>query len=54
MPQLNPQPWFSIMMISWFIILTLIMLKMTKYQSTYTVNQKTPQKYHPSWIWPWH
>nr|YP_007374603.1 ATP synthase F0 subunit 8 [Gymnopis multiplicata]ACS37096.1 ATP synthase F0 subunit 8 [Gymnopis multiplicata] len=53
MPQLNPYPWFMIMMTSWIIILITIMKKTTVYQQMNTITQKHPYKQYPTWTWPW-
>ncbi|YP_089594.1 ATP synthase F0 subunit 8 (mitochondrion) [Rhinatrema bivittatum] len=51
MPQLNPGPWFTIMLFSWLIFL-LIPAKMIKHQQT---NLPTDQEQlpHNPWTWPW-
>nr|AGZ18942.1 ATP synthase F0 subunit 8 [Dermophis mexicanus] len=53
MPQLNPHPWFMIMMMLWTITLTMILTKMTKYKSTNMIIQNSMHKQHQSWTWPW-
>nr|AAQ03490.1 ATP synthase subunit 8 [Brycon chagrensis]AAQ03500.1 ATP synthase subunit 8 [Brycon guatemalensis]AAQ03534.1 ATP synthase subunit 8 [Brycon n. sp. 'Howes']AAQ03492.1 ATP synthase subunit 8 [Brycon chagrensis]AAQ03494.1 ATP synthase subunit 8 [Brycon chagrensis] len=53
MPQLNPAPWFSILMFSWLIFLIVIPPKILKH--TFNKEPKLdPQKakYEP-WVWPW-
>nr|QOL11707.1 ATP synthase F0 subunit 8 [Rhodeus ocellatus]QOQ84840.1 ATP synthase F0 subunit 8 [Acheilognathus chankaensis]BBC54785.1 ATPase subunit-8 [Acheilognathus chankaensis] len=54
MPQLNPNPWFAILVFSWLIFLTIIP---TKILSHVTPNELTPvsaeeHKTEP-WDWPW-
>nr|YP_009262839.1 ATP synthase F0 subunit 8 [Channa micropeltes]ANI87518.1 ATP synthase F0 subunit 8 [Channa micropeltes] len=55
MPQLNPAPWFAILVFSWLIFLTVIPQKVLAYTFP---NEPTPQstethKTEP-WNWPWH
>nr|AAX77306.1 ATPase 8 [Cottus paulus] len=55
MPQLNPAPWFAILVFSWLVFLTIIPPKVV----THTFpNEPTPQstKNHKTepWTWPWH
>nr|YP_004347734.1 ATP synthase F0 subunit 8 [Tetraodon biocellatus]BAK09838.1 ATPase subunit 8 [Tetraodon biocellatus] len=55
MPQLNPSPWFAIMVFSWFVFLTFLPPKVMAHtfpneptaQNTQTLKTK-------SWTWPWH
>nr|Q4JQI3.1 RecName: Full=ATP synthase protein 8; AltName: Full=A6L; AltName: Full=F-ATPase subunit 8 [Tetraodon nigroviridis]AAY26158.1 ATPase subunit 8 [Tetraodon nigroviridis] len=55
MPQLNPSPWFAIMVFSWFVFLIFLPPKIMAHtfpneptaQSTQTLKTK-------SWTWPWH
>nr|UFP05624.1 ATP synthase F0 subunit 8 [Paedocypris progenetica] len=54
MPQLNPAPWFAILLFSWLIFLTIIPTKVIKH---ITVNEPAPvstkkQETQP-WDWPW-
>nr|ABC72238.1 ATPase subunit 8 [Lythrurus ardens]ABC72256.1 ATPase subunit 8 [Lythrurus snelsoni]ABC72240.1 ATPase subunit 8 [Lythrurus ardens]ABC72242.1 ATPase subunit 8 [Lythrurus ardens]ABC72244.1 ATPase subunit 8 [Lythrurus ardens] len=54
MPQLNPNPWFAILVFSWFIFLTIIP---TKVLGHLTPNEPAPmsEEKHKadSWNWPW-
>nr|YP_089640.1 ATP synthase F0 subunit 8 [Gegeneophis ramaswamii]AAS13696.1 ATP synthase F0 subunit 8 [Gegeneophis ramaswamii] len=53
MPQLNPNPWFLIMMMSWFILMTFFMNKTIKHTpSTFSFKQ-LQQKQLNKWYWPW-
>ncbi|YP_009340710.1 ATP synthase F0 subunit 8 (mitochondrion) [Eublepharis macularius] len=54
MPQLNPTPWFMIMMFSW-VYLTIITspLLQTELPNTITNNMKTNSSY-TYWHWPWY
>nr|WNH37196.1 ATP synthase F0 subunit 8 [Urophycis regia] len=55
MPQLNPAPWFMILVFSWMIFLVIIPPKILKHifpnepsPQNATKTQTTP------WDWPWH
>nr|YP_006303557.1 ATP synthase F0 subunit 8 [Opistognathus jacksoniensis]AEK53149.1 ATP synthase F0 subunit 8 [Opistognathus jacksoniensis]QUJ18226.1 ATP synthase protein 8 [Opistognathus aurifrons] len=55
MPQLNPAPWFAILVFSWLIFLTVIPPKVLSHLFP---NEPSPQntekpKTEP-WNWPWH
>nr|UDN38887.1 ATP synthase F0 subunit 8 [Traccatichthys pulcher] len=54
MPQLNPAPWFAILVFSWLVFLTIIP---TKVMSHITPNEPTildSEKHKTeSWDWPW-
>nr|AGN71358.1 ATP synthase F0 subunit 8 [Nyctimystes kubori] len=53
MPQLDPMPWFFILMASWTIFLLLAPAKLTKLQH---LNDPTPKPHKSStnsWTWPW-
>nr|ACS35088.1 ATP synthase subunit 8 [Henicorhynchus siamensis] len=54
MPQLNPNPWFLILVFSWLIFLTIIPTKVLNHTSP---NEPAPMniKEHKtnSWNWPW-
>nr|QOD97783.1 ATP synthase F0 subunit 8 [Scopus umbretta] len=54
MPQLNPHPWFLVMLTSWLTFLLIIQPKLTTFTSTnpplnkpHTATKTTP------WPWPW-
>nr|AAR13478.1 ATPase 8 [Ophisternon aenigmaticum]AAR13480.1 ATPase 8 [Ophisternon aenigmaticum]AAR13482.1 ATPase 8 [Ophisternon aenigmaticum]AAR13484.1 ATPase 8 [Ophisternon aenigmaticum] len=54
MPQLNPAPWFAILLFSWFIFLTILPLKTTAYifpnePQTKIINLAKTEP----WSWPW-
>nr|YP_005089213.1 ATPase subunits 8 [Tenualosa thibaudeaui]BAL43860.1 ATPase subunits 8 [Tenualosa thibaudeaui] len=55
MPQLNPAPWFAILVFSWFIFLTMVPQKVLTIVFN---NEPTPgaaEKAKPGpWSWPWH
>nr|QNS38382.1 ATP synthase F0 subunit 8 [Calyptomena viridis] len=56
MPQLNPNPWFLIMFMSWLTFLIILQPKLLTFSSTNTMHTKTPTtkttKLSP-WNWPW-
>nr|AAP75309.1 ATP synthase 8 [Amblyglyphidodon sp. New Caledonia-BQ-2003]AAP75311.1 ATP synthase 8 [Amblyglyphidodon leucogaster]QUJ18426.1 ATP synthase protein 8 [Amblyglyphidodon curacao] len=55
MPQLNPSPWFAILMFSWAIFLTVIPPKVLAHTFTYDpTHQSTEKPKTVSWTWPWH
>nr|QUJ18262.1 ATP synthase protein 8 [Chromis ternatensis] len=54
MPQLDPAPWFAILVFSWLVFLTIIPPKVLAHLSP---NEPTPQSTKKpqteSWNWPW-
>nr|QAT19487.1 ATPase subunit 8 [Hoplias malabaricus] len=55
MPQLNPAPWFAILVFSWLVLLTIIPSKVLKHtfnNEPTSVSAEKP-KTEP-WNWPWH
>nr|BAV71423.1 ATPase subunit 8 [Eirmotus octozona] len=54
MPQLNPGPWFAILMFSWLVFLIILPNKILNHTPP---NEPTPinAKKHKteSWNWPW-
>nr|YP_009092260.1 ATP synthase F0 subunit 8 [Nipponocypris koreanus]AHX80520.1 ATP synthase F0 subunit 8 [Nipponocypris koreanus]ALI15684.1 ATP synthase F0 subunit 8 [Squalidus gracilis majimae] len=54
MPQLNPNPWFAILVFSWIIFLTIIPTKILNHTAP---NEPTPmsEEKHKTepWDWPW-
>nr|YP_009114579.1 ATP synthase F0 subunit 8 [Accipiter virgatus]AIG60100.1 ATP synthase F0 subunit 8 [Accipiter virgatus]AJO61773.1 ATP synthase F0 subunit 8 [Accipiter virgatus]BCD56003.1 ATP synthase subunit 8 [Accipiter gularis iwasakii] len=54
MPQLNPNPWFLIMLLSWLTFSLIIQPKLLSFISTNTPSNKPTMTTHtPSWNWPW-
>nr|YP_009309707.1 ATP synthase F0 subunit 8 [Mikrogeophagus ramirezi]ALF63209.1 ATP synthase F0 subunit 8 [Mikrogeophagus ramirezi] len=55
MPQLNPSPWFLIMIFSWMVFLTIIPPKVLAHSFS---NEPAPLNTESSktepWAWPWH
>nr|YP_010127247.1 ATP synthase F0 subunit 8 [Tringa stagnatilis]QPO84651.1 ATP synthase F0 subunit 8 [Tringa stagnatilis] len=54
MPQLNPNPWFLIMLMSWLTFSLIIQPKLLSLTPTNTPSNKTSttSKITP-WTWPW-
>nr|AAR13534.1 ATPase 8 [Synbranchus cf. marmoratus] len=54
MPQLNPSPWFNILVLSWLIFLTILPLKITAHTFPNEPQLKSMilTKTEP-WNWPW-
>nr|YP_009584266.1 ATP synthase F0 subunit 8 [Rallus aquaticus]YP_010570495.1 ATP synthase F0 subunit 8 [Rallus indicus]QBL56294.1 ATP synthase F0 subunit 8 [Rallus aquaticus]UZG66008.1 ATP synthase F0 subunit 8 [Rallus indicus] len=54
MPQLNPQPWFYIMLLSWLALSLIIQPKLLSFLHTNPIHNKPPSstKDQP-WTWPW-
>nr|YP_009944770.1 ATP synthase F0 subunit 8 [Pitta sordida]QOD96359.1 ATP synthase F0 subunit 8 [Pitta sordida] len=54
MPQLNPNPWFLIMLLSWLTFSTILQPKLLSFTPTNPPSTKTTTTpKHPSWNWPW-
>nr|YP_010963310.1 ATP synthase F0 subunit 8 [Balaeniceps rex]ACY28909.1 ATP synthase subunit 8 [Balaeniceps rex]QOD97921.1 ATP synthase F0 subunit 8 [Balaeniceps rex]QZF76623.1 ATP synthase F0 subunit 8 [Balaeniceps rex] len=54
MPQLNPNPWFLIMLTSWLIFLLAIQPKLLSFTPTnLPMNNPTPTTKTTPWTWPW-
>nr|WNH37476.1 ATP synthase F0 subunit 8 [Synodus saurus] len=54
MPQLNPAPWFSILLFSWLIFLTVIPPKVIGHTFPNEPLTRTADAMKPSpWTWPW-
>nr|YP_009117090.1 ATP synthase F0 subunit 8 [Pelotretis flavilatus]AGI78925.1 ATP synthase F0 subunit 8 [Pelotretis flavilatus] len=54
MPQLNPSPWFAILVFSWLIFLTIIPMKIIKHifpNAMTALSTKAPITM--TWYWPW-
>nr|ABD58884.1 ATP synthase F0 subunit 8 [Attagis gayi] len=54
MPQLNPNPWFFTMLMTWLIFTLIIQPKLMSLTQTNTLSNKTTTniKITP-WNWPW-
>nr|YP_009115543.1 ATP synthase F0 subunit 8 [Phoebastria nigripes]AID69860.1 ATP synthase F0 subunit 8 [Phoebastria nigripes] len=54
MPQLNPNPWFLIMLTSWMIFSLIIQPKLSSFTPTNSPSNKTSITTKTSpWHWPW-
>nr|QDX10699.1 ATP synthase F0 subunit 8 [Phylloscopus griseolus]QDX10700.1 ATP synthase F0 subunit 8 [Phylloscopus griseolus]QDX10701.1 ATP synthase F0 subunit 8 [Phylloscopus griseolus]QDX10702.1 ATP synthase F0 subunit 8 [Phylloscopus griseolus]QDX10703.1 ATP synthase F0 subunit 8 [Phylloscopus griseolus] len=54
MPQLNPNPWFFIMIITWLTYSLIIQPKLLTFVSANPPSSKTPVTPRTSpWTWPW-
>nr|YP_010385301.1 ATP synthase F0 subunit 8 [Squatina aculeata]UAV85060.1 ATP synthase F0 subunit 8 [Squatina aculeata]UPM52002.1 ATP synthase F0 subunit 8 [Squatina aculeata] len=54
MPQLNPSPWFLILMFSWIFFLVVLPKKVTKHSFNDKPTPKNTEKLKPEpWNWPW-
>nr|QJS52764.1 ATP synthase F0 subunit 8 [Zenarchopterus buffonis] len=55
MPQLNPTPWFFILLMTWIVFLTIIPPKIMAHvfpNNPYIYSTKKTKT--ESWNWPWH
>nr|YP_009159508.1 ATP synthase F0 subunit 8 [Asio flammeus]AKQ20674.1 ATP synthase subunit 8 [Asio flammeus]QHI42610.1 ATP synthase F0 subunit 8 [Asio flammeus] len=54
MPQLNPAPWFFMMLTSWLMLTLIVQPKVSSFTHTNPPSYKTPtpSKTTP-WTWPW-
>nr|QXU60155.1 ATP synthase F0 subunit 8 [Lophura erythrophthalma] len=53
MPQLNPNPWFTIMILTWLTFSLLIQPKLLSFVSTNSPTNKTITTKPTPWTWPW-
>nr|YP_009001963.1 ATP synthase F0 subunit 8 [Peltorhamphus novaezeelandiae]AFH09402.1 ATP synthase F0 subunit 8 [Peltorhamphus novaezeelandiae] len=54
MPQLDPLPWFSILVFSWLIFLTIIPMKVLGHTFPNEMTaQSTKAPTMKTWNWPW-
>nr|AGN71158.1 ATP synthase F0 subunit 8 [Dyscophus antongilii] len=53
MPQLNPDPWFFILVFSWTILLTLAPKKILSHNILNNPSTPSTKTHHQNWIWPW-
>nr|YP_007375140.1 ATP synthase F0 subunit 8 [Geotrypetes seraphini]AAX58652.1 ATP synthase F0 subunit 8 [Geotrypetes seraphini] len=52
MPQLNPSPWFAMLMMTWMILLLLLMKTNVHNTSNPMMSYSSTIKLNP-WLWPW-
>nr|ADZ15109.1 ATP synthase subunit 8 [Celeus elegans]ADZ15114.1 ATP synthase subunit 8 [Celeus lugubris]ADZ15110.1 ATP synthase subunit 8 [Celeus elegans]ADZ15111.1 ATP synthase subunit 8 [Celeus elegans]ADZ15112.1 ATP synthase subunit 8 [Celeus elegans] len=54
MPQLNPNPWFFIMLLSWLTFSLMIQPKLLSFPHTNLPTNKSPATTKTTpWAWPW-
>nr|ABQ65508.1 ATP synthase F0 subunit 8 [Anhima cornuta] len=53
MPQLNPHPWFPIMVMAWLTLSLLIQPKLLSFTPTNSPLNKAMTTKTTPWIWPW-
>nr|YP_637157.1 ATP synthase F0 subunit 8 [Pelobates cultripes]CAI38762.1 ATPase subunit 8 [Pelobates cultripes] len=54
MPQLNPGPWFAILIFSWMILLIIMPPKIYNHKLLNNPSPQTMKKLHTQyWTWPW-
>nr|Q9TBI8.1 RecName: Full=ATP synthase protein 8; AltName: Full=A6L; AltName: Full=F-ATPase subunit 8 [Musophaga violacea]AAD56465.1 ATPase 8 [Musophaga violacea] len=54
MPQLNPNPWFYIMLMSWLTFSLIIQPELLSFTLTNPLSNKTSTTTRSSpWTWPW-
>nr|QUJ18180.1 ATP synthase protein 8 [Morone chrysops] len=54
MPQLYPNPWFTILIYAWLVLLAIVPLKVLSYvypNHNYLRGLEKPEGH--SWFWPW-
>nr|YP_004717915.1 ATP synthase F0 subunit 8 [Micralestes sp. NM-2010]BAK42190.1 ATPase subunit 8 [Micralestes sp. NM-2010] len=55
MPQLNPSPWFAILLFSWVVFLLIIPSKILKFIYPNEPTAQSTEKSKPEpWNWPWY
>nr|YP_008144476.1 ATP synthase F0 subunit 8 [Exostoma labiatum]AFH37568.1 ATP synthase F0 subunit 8 [Exostoma labiatum] len=55
MPQLNPTPWFAILVFSWLIFLTVLPKKVLNHTFPNGITTTDTKKLKSNtWNWPWH
>nr|YP_009685963.1 ATP synthase F0 subunit 8 [Nothobranchius foerschi]QDW10505.1 ATP synthase F0 subunit 8 [Nothobranchius foerschi] len=55
MPQLNPTPWFTIMLFAWLLFLIVIPPKILAHITPNDISpQKTTHSKKEPWTWPWY
>nr|ASW34672.1 ATP synthase F0 subunit 8 [Quedenfeldtia moerens] len=54
MPQLNPAPWFPIMVMAWTVLSIMFMPKLINTQLIITPLPHYTTTQNPHWAWPWY
>nr|AEX10793.1 ATPase8 [Phrynosoma mcallii] len=53
MPQLNPSPWFLILLMTWAMLMLIFLNKTLNMLFPNMPTQNQPMKPLTSWTWPW-
>nr|YP_003587425.1 ATP synthase F0 subunit 8 [Apalone ferox]ACO83388.1 ATPase subunit 8 [Apalone ferox]AEC04372.1 ATPase subunit 8 [Pelochelys cantorii]ARR28341.1 ATPase subunit 8 [Apalone ferox] len=53
MPQLNPNPWLSILLITWLTYITIYQPKITSFLQTNSITHNYKHSNTNPWNWPW-
>nr|YP_004842028.1 ATP synthase F0 subunit 8 [Tridentiger bifasciatus]AEM23529.1 ATP synthase F0 subunit 8 [Tridentiger bifasciatus]UFH80710.1 ATP synthase F0 subunit 8 [Tridentiger bifasciatus] len=54
MPQLNPAPWFVMLLLSWSVFLTIVLPKTLDHTfPNEPTSQNTKNSKKGKWTWPW-
>nr|AYN73584.1 ATP synthase F0 subunit 8 [Phoeniculus purpureus] len=53
MPQLNPSPWFSTMLLSWLTLTLVMQPKLLSFTPTPVPQSKAMHTKTTPWAWPW-
>nr|ALN11493.1 ATP synthase F0 subunit 8 [Pristimantis fenestratus] len=53
MPQLNPSPWFYIMLSTWILLILITPIKITQLRYLNHPLPKTTLYINKPWLWPW-
>nr|YP_001816860.1 ATP synthase F0 subunit 8 [Arapaima gigas]AAM08973.1 ATPase subunit 8 [Arapaima gigas]AAM08977.1 ATPase subunit 8 [Arapaima gigas]AAM08981.1 ATPase subunit 8 [Arapaima gigas]AAM08985.1 ATPase subunit 8 [Arapaima gigas]AAM08989.1 ATPase subunit 8 [Arapaima gigas] len=55
MPQLNPTPWFLVLLFSWMVLLVIIPPKVMHHHFTGDpTHHSAKEQTQTPWNWPWH
>nr|UPM51950.1 ATP synthase F0 subunit 8 [Cociella crocodilus] len=54
MPQLNPEPWFALLVYSWLIFGTIVPVKVKAFLYPNEPNYEKDSLDILSWSWPWY
>nr|YP_002970907.1 ATP synthase F0 subunit 8 [Trionyx triunguis]BAH79149.1 ATP8ase [Trionyx triunguis] len=53
MPQLNPNPWLSILLITWLTYITIHQPKIMSFSQTNNITNDPKYQITNPWNWPW-
>nr|AZZ71603.1 ATP synthase F0 subunit 8 [Holbrookia lacerata]AZZ71668.1 ATP synthase F0 subunit 8 [Holbrookia lacerata] len=55
MPQLNPSPWFFILLMTWLMLMVAYMNKtLSLFYPNPPTNHQSKEKHLTPWTWPWY